>query len=222
MFYRIFKKIMPVLAVTVPLWCSTTLADDQINEQLITRIKEKISFSEKAGYHVPTEETIIEHIKPLLSQGADINYQEENIAVPRTYSSFIQYLGYIEWLMSKTCMWIDYISFGDGSECTPSQKTNEPSSAWTALMYASYKGLPDVVSFLLKQGANPDFTGAQGWNAYTLAEYYRDRYEQSNDESQKEHANKYNRIVCELEPLTTNTAMPPSLYIGKTQARCKP
>ncbi|UYM14136.1 ankyrin repeat domain-containing protein [Endozoicomonas euniceicola] len=222
MFYRIFKKMMPVLAVTIPLWCSTTLADDQINEQLITRIKEKISFSEKAGYHVPTEETIIEHIKQLLSQGADINYQEENIAVPRTYSSVLQSLGNLASLIHGVCEWMEYLPFAGSPKCTPPQETKEPSSAWTALMYASYKGLPDVVSFLLKQGANPNFTGAQGWNAYTLAEYYRDRYEKSNDKSMKEHANKYNRIVCELEPLTTNTVVPPSLYIGKTQAHCEP
>ena len=222
MFYRIFEKIMPVLAVTIPLWCFTTLADDQINEQLITRIKEKISFSKKAGYHVPTEETIIEHINQLLSQGADINYQEENIAVPRTYSSFLQNLSYLELFTHKACMWMEYLTFGNGSECMPPQETNEPSSAWTALMYASYMGLPHVVSFLLEKGANPDLTGAQGWNAYTLAEYYRDRYERSNDESIKEHADKYNQIVCELKPRTTNTEVPDSLYIGKKQAHCEP
>ncbi|MET4693692.1 ankyrin repeat domain-containing protein [Endozoicomonas lisbonensis] len=116
-------------------------------------------------------------------------------------------------------------------------------SQYTALMYAAYEGLPKVVEFLVEKKANTNLKNPKGWNAYALAEYYRDQYtnyllenenkpvtetftQKQKDDRRviyRDYATRYNQIACYLKPITENTVVPSSwfsTYRGNTKALC--
>lgn len=93
---------------------------------------------------------------------------------------------------------------------------------YTPLIYAAYGGYPKIAAHLISKGAHVNITEKDGYNAYTMAKYYFDRYStfySANEEKiisstytpeDKQRMRKYywdlisryKQIVEMLEPLT--------------------
>lgn len=93
----------------------------------------------------------------------------------------------------------------------------EELSGYTPLIYAAYNGLPRVVEHLVSKGALTDIKEKEGYNAYTMAKYYVNKYtgiiERSTDKQRDQETfgpkiERYQRVVDLLEPLTVDRAMP--------------
>ncbi len=92
---------------------------------------------------------------------------------------------------------------------------------YTALIYASYYGYPQIAAHLLARGASVEIKEDQGYNAYTMAQYYVNDYTerlQKNDgqHGMREHyleiIARYQQIVDMLKPRTQDRQMPRSSW----------
>lgn len=92
---------------------------------------------------------------------------------------------------------------------------------YTALIYASYYGYPQIAAHLIARGASVEIKEDQGYNAYTMAQYYVNDYTehlQRNDDQHglREHylekIARYQQIVDMLKPRTQDRLMPRSSW----------
>lgn len=104
----------------------------------------------------------------------------------------------------------------------------EKHSGYTALIYAAYNGYPKIAQHLIEKGANIEVKEKEGYNAYTMAKYYLERYnekyrtneetpfsekfDEKNKENMRQHCqdyiNRYSELIVILEPLTIDRSSP--------------
>ena len=102
------------------------------------------------------------------------------------------------------------------------------SSGYTALIYAAYYGYPGIARHLLFRGASPQIKDRDGYNAYTMAKYYENKYRKRLEEMEKRpltatftaedkalqrkhysaDINRYAHVASMLEGITHDRTMP--------------
>lgn len=97
----------------------------------------------------------------------------------------------------------------------------EETSGYTPLIYAAYHGYPAITAHLLARGACPQIKEQKGYNAYTMASYYVDKYrkeladlrpQDENYQSLRTHYKntiaRYEQVADLLRKVTIDQTMP--------------